>query len=347
MTTITDNSPPKRVLIIKPSALGDVITALPVLRGLRRSFGGDVRIDWLINPSCAPLVADDPDLSNVVVFDRKRYGTMWRNPVAGLAFSSFCKKLRKNNYDWVIDLQGLFRSGFLAGVTRAAVRAGFASAREFAGIFYNIQLPAHGEPDHTVDRNIALVKHLGIDARPEDLTLHIAGPAKQWAAETAGKIAGDFVIVSPATRWATKLYPQSHWQRVVAQLSKKATVVITAGPGEEHLAAPLAGTAGVVNLAGKTTVTQLAALVARSAGLISCDSAIMNMATALGVPQVTLIGPTDPARTGPYGRDDAVVRAMLPCGGCLKRTCSHIACMESITPAEVVAVAGKRIACLG
>ena len=333
---------PERVLIIKPSALGDVVTALPVLRGLRREFP-EAQIDWLANPSCAPLVDQDEQLSHAVLFDRRRFGRMVYDPAAAAAFVRFCRQLRRTRYDWAIDLQGLFRSGFLAAVTRAPVRAGFATAREFAGLFYNHALPADRTPVHTVDRNIALARHLGVDARPEDYRLSVPAAARKWAKDFVENRGESVIVVAPATRWVTKLYPARHWRVVIEHLSRRAPVVLVAGPGEEHLTAPLTGGENVIDLTGRTTVAQLVGLIAEARLLVCCDSAAMNIAGAVATPQVVLTGPTDPARTGPYGDQASIVQTSLPCRGCLKRKCRHISCMQTIDPAEVVAAAEQRL----
>jgi len=332
---------PRRVLIIKPSALGDVVTALPVLRGLRRSFGPDLPIDWMLSQSCAAAVAEDPDLDNVVPFDRKRYGRIWCNPLALKDFLSFCRRLRRAGYDWVIDLQGLFRSGFFAGVTGAAIRAGFASARECAGVFYNRILGPGDSRAHTIHRNISLARMLGIDARSEDFRLRVPPSALPWAKDFVAEHGDRFIVVAPAARWVTKLYPTRHWRNVLTRLAKRRKLVLTAGPDETQLTAPLADIDNVIDLAGKTTIAQLIALIAAGSGVISGDSATMNIAAALGVRQVTLIGPTDPERTGPYRATEGIVQTHLPCRACLKRRCPHIACMETIHPDDVLAAAER------
>lgn len=339
----SDIPAPQRVLIIKPSALGDVVTAVPVLRGLRRTLGREVRIDWLIGAGYAPLMRDDPDLDQVVEFSRRHYGAMWHSPRAAWAFRAFCRRLRDARYDWVIDLQGLFRSGFFTAITRATVRAGFSNAREGAGLFYNHRLATDALPVHTVDRNIALARSLGIDARPEDYYLNVPSEGQRYVERFLASHSREYVVVAPATRWVTKLYPSHHWQTVVRELARRITVVLMAGPEEKHLAAPLAGERNVIDLSGQTNLPQMVGLIAASRGLLSCDSAPMNIATATGVPQVTVIGPTDPARTGPYGRADSLVQTHLPCRGCLKRRCGHISCMQMISPQDVLAAAERNL----
>ncbi len=341
MASALDIPAPERVLIIKPSALGDVVTALPVLRGLRRTFGRGLHVAWMLSRPCIPLVADDEDLDEVIAFDRRRLGRMWWNPGAMWAFLGLWRQLRRGHYDWVIDLQGLFRSGFFARATRAPVRAGFAAAREGAAMFYTHALPAADTPAHTVDRNIALAGMLGVDVRPDDFRLTVPPAGREWARQFAAERGADYVVVAPATRWVTKLYPTRHWQRVITELARRTTVVLVAGAGETHLTGPLAGGDNVIDLGGRTSLPQLLGLIAGARGLISCDSATMNIATALACPQVTIVGPTDPARTGPYRRDDAVVRSALPCLACLKRACPHIACMQTLDPTEVLAAADR------
>lgn len=334
---------PRRVLIIKPSALGDVVTALPVLRGLRRSFGPGVHVAWLIARPYAPLLSGEGELNEIVEFDRRLYGRLWRSPLAAAAFRQFRRRLREGDYDWVIDLQGLFRSGYFASATRAAVRAGFSTAREGAPLFYNHTLPPVHTPAHTVDRNIALARSLGIDARPEDYRLGVPPEGHSFAERFAADHGPGYLVIAPAARWTTKLYPARHWRTVIDALARRLTVALVAGADEAHLTAPLAGGANVIDLAGKTSLPELVGLIAGSRGVVSGDSAVMNIATATGVPQVTIVGPTDPARTGPYRRPQALVQTHLPCRACLKRRCRHVACMELIAPAEVLAAAERNL----
>ena len=330
-------STPQRVLIIKPSSLGDVVTAVPVLRGLRRTFP-DVHISWMLAGTCIEMMAHDTDLDEVILFDRVRLGKAWCQPGATRDLISFLGRLRKGRFDWVIDLQGLFRSGFFAWAAGASVRAGFADARELAGTFYSHSIAV--EPPHTVDRNIALALELGIDARAEDMTLQVAPTGKEFArrfCEEHGIRAGGFIVCVPPTRWVTKRYPVRHWRAVVSALSKRLPVAVLGAPCDRQICSAVADGlgSGVINLAGKTGVVAMVGVIAASAGVTCSDSAAKFIAAAVGVEAITLMGPTRMERTGPYLRGRAIV-ADVPCQGCVKRRCRHITCMQMINPDEVI-----------
>ena len=327
---------PGRVLIIKPSALGDVVTALPVLRGLRRTFP-EAHVSWLLSTSCAPLVAADPALDEVVPFDRRRLGRAWRSPAAARGLAGLLASLRRAEYDWVIDLQGLFRSGFFAWATRAPVRAGFASAREGAGLFYTHRCRTTGP--HTIDRNVELMRSLGVEARRQDMTLTVpaAGRAAAEALRRREGLTGEFVVLVAPTRWPTKHYPPRHWRRVAAELARSRPVALLGTADDRELCEGIAaGADGVVDLAGRTDLPTMVGLIAGSSCVVCCDSAAQYIAQAVDVDVVTLIGPTRPERTGPLLRGRAIA-ADVPCRGCLRRRCRHITCMQTIAPEAVVA----------
>ena len=343
MTGPADTAP-RRVLIVKPSSLGDVVTALPVLRGLKRTFP-QARVSWLLAESCAPLLDGDGDLDEIILFHRHRLGKFWYSPGALLALLALRRKLRTDRFDWAIDLQGLFRSGYFTAATRAPLRAGFADAREAAGAFYTRSIPVRAL--HTVERNIELARQLGIDARASDMTLRVAPAARQFVAEIhrqCGLAAGGYVVCAPPARWGSKRWPVRHWRTLLGRLARLCPVVLIGAPDERALCEEIAAGAppGVVDLAGQTSVPNLVALIAESAGVISCDSATKFIASAVGVGCVTLIGPTRAEQTGPFPTGTAVV-ATTPCQGCLQRRCRHVTCMELIEPARVLQAAREML----
>lgn len=330
---------PQRVLLIKPSSLGDVASAVPVLRGLRRSFR-QAHVTWLIGRAYAPLVQHDSHLDDVILFDRARFGPPWHWPLATGELLSLIKQLRAGQFDWAIDLQGLFRSGFFAWVSGAGLRAGFADARECATSFYNRAIPC--QATHTVDRNIELARALGIDARDKDMTLQVSPAGKAFAQETLGRYGlrrRGFIVCVPPTRWPTKRYPVRHWRAVISGVLAHAPVVVMGSRGQEaqFCRAITKGLGpGAIDLAGQTDIPQMVAVLAQAAGVVCCDSAAAFLAPAVGTEVLALLGPTRAERTGPYLHGTALTAA-VPCQGCLKRRCAHVTCMQAISPAQVTA----------
>lgn len=336
------SSAPRKILLVKPSALGDVVTAIPVLRGLRRTFPNS-RIAWFIADSCRSLIEQDRDLDDVVIFERARLGRFWRSWPAAKALWQLFTDLKNTRYDWVIDLQGLLRSGLFTGATGSPMRVGFADSREHSDLFYTrlvrVDLP------HTVDRNISLARQLGVDARREDFSLQVSGDALQQVRllmQRHGLDEKKFVICVPPTRWLSKRYPTRHWRKVVASLRQDMPVVLMGSPSQEErgLCQAVAQDQGpgVVDLAGQTNLPQMVAMIASAAGVICCDSSAKFIAPAVGVEALSLLGPTRVELTGPYLRGKSIV-AEVPCQGCLRRRCRHNTCMELISPDHVLATA--------
>ncbi|MFW6066050.1 MAG: glycosyltransferase family 9 protein [Planctomycetota bacterium] len=326
-------SPPARALIVKPSSLGDVITAVPVLRGLRRSFPR-AHLAWLLDERFADVIAHDSDLDEAIIYQRP-----WLTEPRQL--SKLLKRLRAEKFDWTIDLQGLMRSAMLTLATGAPLRAGWVSPREpLSRPAYNRHIRPTAE--HVVDQNIQLTRSLGIDARGEDFTLEVSSRGGESASRICSewKLSyGQFVAAVPPTRWATKQYPVRHWRKVVAELARSRPVVILGSPSrsERELCAAIAADQSprVSDLCGSTTVDEMVGMIAASGAVVCADSAAQYIAPAVGVPVVSIAGPTRPRRTGPY-RLGRTVAADVPCRGCLRRSCDHTSCMQLIDPKRIV-----------
>src|SRR5262249_9477786 len=172
---------PRRIVLIKPSALGDVINALPALCALRRRFPR-AHITWVVNRSYVPLLQGHPDLDATLPFDRGGSRRGW--PGRLRALFSFCRQLRAGAFDLAIDLQGLFRSGLMTRATGAPRRVGLAGAREGARWFYTDIVPDPGvRALHAVERCWLAARALGADG-PKQFRLAIrpeaAGRAEEW-----------------------------------------------------------------------------------------------------------------------------------------------------------------------
>jgi lipopolysaccharide heptosyltransferase I len=337
----------ERILLIKPSSLGDIVHALPVLHGLRGRYP-HARIDWLIGSAFAPLLEGDAAVDELVIFDRRRFGRIGRSGGATVAFVRFVRELRARRYELVIDLQGLFRTGFLARASGAAVRVGFADAREGAWVFYTHRLQPTDPDAHAVDRNYLVAGLFGFADTPIEFKLSLDEAVRADAArlhrESGVTDEATVVAVVPGARWETKVWLPERFGEMIDTLQSDAKVrcVLLGGADEVELCARIAGCcrSKPVNLAGRTTLRQLAAVLERADVVLCHDSAAMHLATALGRPLVCLVGPTNPLLTGPYRRPEDVVRVPLSCSPCYLRKLSKCGydhrCMRDLSTSMVV-----------
>jgi heptosyltransferase-1 len=323
---------PNRILLIKPSAIGDVVHALPILNLLRRRWPS-AHISWLVTPGCAGLLEGHPQLDEVILFERHRYAKFWRKPELMVELMHLTRELRQGKFDLVVDLQGLFRSGFLSYQTRAPIRVGFSNAREFAWLGYTHQVPVSME-QHAVDRYLEITELLGCGRGPVEFVFATNDRDRDFAAGLTRGI-DRYALLFPGTNWATKRWPVAHFAEIVEPLRQRFGLrsIVGGSPGEAQLASQIRG---AVNLAGKTSLRQLTALIERADLVISNDSGPMHIAAALGKPLVALFGPTNPARTGPYQREESVVRLDIPCSPCYARRCVHHSCLRWLSVEAVM-----------
>ncbi|MGD0540852.1 MAG: lipopolysaccharide heptosyltransferase II [Tepidisphaeraceae bacterium] len=341
MISLSDPSfSPRRVLIIKPSAIGDIVHALPVLARLRQRWP-KARLSWLVTPPCAELVRGHPLLDEAILFQRGRFGHGWHNPAALLDLAGFVLQLRRREFDLVIDLQGLFRSAWVSAASGAPRRVGFANAREFAPLFYTDLVDCSWKNDHAVERYLKITTALGCADGPAEFTFAVDDQDRRHIEQMIPP-GTDFAVLLPGTNWATKQWPVERFAELVLPLKERFGLEsVAAGAAED---AKLTGRIPArFDLTGKTNLRQIVALLERARLVVGNDTGPMHMAAALGVPLVTPYGPTDPVRTGPFGRPDSVVRLSLPCMPCYSRTCSHRSCMQWLEVEAVLRVAQEQI----
>jgi heptosyltransferase-1 len=357
----------ERILLIKPSAVGDVIHTLPVLSRLRARYPS-ARIDWLLTPSIAELIGRHPALSNVLLFARREWSHSWRAWSAAKRLWELCSDLRRTRYDLVLDLHGQFRSAFFTLLTGARVRIGFdrprkrtrqasrplttaayrhgwTGAREGSWAVYTHRIPIPTLDTHAVDRYLWLGRLLGLEEGPAAFDVPAPVAAEAHIAKLLGQqdLPGwPLVVLVPGTTWETKHWRIEGFTEVAHYLRRTGRAVVLAGSVRER---PLCqrvadACAGVVNLAGQTTLSQLAALIRRAAVCVTNDSGSMHLTAALGRPVVSIFGPTDPLWVGPYQQPEAVVRAGVACAPCYLRKlrqCPHgHTCMKEVQAAQVI-----------
>lgn len=325
---------PSRILLIKPSSFGDIIHGLPVLAACKAHWPA-AHIDWAVKREWAGLLTGHPMLRRVVFFP---------NTVAeGLRA---WPALRRDGYDLVIDLQGLLRSGLYAALTGSPVRVGFQDSREGSSWFYSRRIEVSNNAVHAVDRGLDLMRRIGVTtASAPAFPLPDGKREQEWvdALRRQNHIRdGEAVcLIHPSARWPTKRWPAERFAELADTLIARQgmRVFIVAGPTQvtqvEEMSRQMTQVA--INLAGKTGLLQLAALLRRSNLLVSNDSGPIHLAAAVSTPVVAIFGPTDPSRVGPYGDGHVVLRKETDCSRCTDRACNRDAlCMKAIAVSDVL-----------
>ena len=364
----------RRILLVKLSAVGDVVHTIPVLNALRRRYPA-ARIDWLLKPSIAELVRHHPAVSDILHFDDREWARPWKNRSALGDVARLVTALRAKRYDLVVDLHGQFRTALLTLATGAPVRIGFdrprrevwgaldrdlpedafrhgwKGAREASWLAYTHRIRLPTLDMHAVDRYLLVGRMLGFSDAPADFGFPIPPEAFAESDRLLGAAnlrlgpdeAGWPVILAPGTLWETKHWHTRGFAGVARHFLARGRSVVLVGSGRDRArSAEVAAQApGVADLSGRTSLAGLAALIARSAVCVTNDSGPMHMAVALRRPVVSVFGPTDSLWIGPYGRPRAVLQSDLPCAPCYLRhikRCPHgHACMREISADAVIA----------
>ncbi len=322
----------RRIALIKPSALGDIVHALPVLTALRRRYPA-AHIAWVVNAAYEPLLRGHPDLDETLPFDRAAGRRGLRSAAA--AWAGFVRELRRRRFDLVVDLQGLFRSGVMARAAGAARRVGLDSAREGAGWFCTDIVRVPG-PMHAVDRYWLIAEALGAGAGPKEFRLPAFEAEAPWADEVLRGCPRPWMAVGVGARWLTKRWPPEHFAALLARAQSAfgGTAVFVGGSEDTPLALAARqrlGGPGVV-LTGRTDLPQLAALLARADLMLANDTGPLHLAAALGRPVVAPYTCTRASLTGPYGAGHGAVETRVACAGSLLRRCPRMDCMGELTP---------------
>jgi heptosyltransferase-1 len=330
---------PPRILLVRTSALGDVVHALPVLTALRRHLP-EARIGWVVEEAMAPVLAGHPDLDELLVVRLRR----WRK-VSGRAageVGGFLAALRRFSADVTLDLMGNHKAGVIAALSLAGRRIGFARRhrREPSSAVW-INRPVVPRGTHAVDRMLSLLDALDIPPEPADF-----GPGKLFREEPAA--ARDlfaahpepFALLHPGAGWANKRYPPAWWGKATRLLQAETGLPtwVASARGEEGLAAEVAAASeGAARAVPAGDLPTLAALIRRARLMLGGDSGPSHLARALGTPLVMVMGPTDPERHGPYGAPEEAVYKRLPCSFCYQRLAETKACLLEVPPRQVAA----------
>jgi heptosyltransferase-1 len=323
----------RRVALIKPSALGDVIHALPILGALRHKFP-DSHIAWVVNRAYQPLIDGHRALNETIAFDRSALKGGWRK--AAGASLSLARELRKRRFDLVIDLQGLARSGLMTLATGAKRRVGLSTAREGAHLAYTdvISIP-DPTTSHAVDRYWRVAEALGVGDLPKRFEVPVQPESRDWAQGQLKDVPRPWMAFGVGARWLTKRWPPDHFATLArrAQDAFGGTAFFVGAPDEAPLAKQVIGQlhGPTRDFVGTTTLQQLAGLLESAAVMVANDTGPLHLAAALGRPCVAPYTCTQVRRHGPYGQAGGVETTVW-CKGSYIRTCDRLECMTELVP---------------
>lgn len=341
-----------KILIIKPSSLGDIIHSLPFLKAIKNTFP-DACIEWVVSKNLKEILETNPLIDRLIVFDKDSWKRLKNLPDTLKEIAGLVKTLKANKYDAVIDLQGLLRSGIITFFAPSPVKIGFKHAREGSSFFYNRKIQV-GSDLHAVDKCLEIAKAVKqgfgvgsdrLDSEDQGLgkvefPLYIDTKAKENVEGLLGGIAEEgYVVVMPSARWETKKWPAENFSRLISKL--RIQCVLSGSSADKNVAQEVidSSTGSIINLCGKTNLKELVALIAGAKVVVSNDSGPMHIAAALGVPVIALFGPTDPVKTGPYGwqgnKNLKVIRTLISCSPCFRKKCKDPLCMKNISVEQV------------
>lgn len=314
----------KNIMVVKLSAIGDVIHALPVSYALKETFP-EARVTWVVEPPAYELLTDNPYIDEIILFEKKKFKSL-----GGFLtnFGPFKRRLQQNQYDAALDLQGLFKSAAIAYLSKAPVRLGTCNMRECSDKVSRPVIGPHAQ-GHIVERYLDAARELGcrvdkvvfpmnVTARDEDLAARIMQQA-------GADMANPYVVLAVGANWPNKRWPTKYFAALSDWLysQKLIPVVIGGGVLDASLAAEIEAAAEIppVNLVGRTSLKQLAHIIRHARLTLGGDTGPVHLSAGIGTKTVMVMGPTDANRNGPYGQLDNAIEADWDCKYCWKRAC--------------------------
>ena len=342
---------PLKILIVRLSAIGDVIHSTPILHSLRRKFP-DAHISWAIEDRSSDIIINNPLINNVFVFPKQKWKKRGFNIKNLWEFFSIIKEIRKEKFDIAIDLQELFKSGIITFLSGAKRKIAHSGTRELASIFVNERLLAHDNFDPNkliIERYLEPAAYLGA---PVDEIQFSLPPVSQEAKNHIDKLlenidAGkEIIIFSPATIWHSKHWLDEYWAELLEKLAPDYNVIFTGTEKDKDLIKKIssrAKTDNYISLAGKTNLFELIELFNRAKSLIAPDTGPAHIANATQKPSIIMLfGSTGSKRTPPYGEKHKALSAELSCQPCFKRKCprtdNNMECMKKLIPGEILRI---------
>jgi lipopolysaccharide heptosyltransferase I len=317
-----------KILIIKPSAFGDIIHSLPFLSAVKKQFP-HARVDWVVAEGLHTFLQGHPMIHTLWVIKKDRWKEWSRLARTVKEIMLLRKNLGRTGYDVAIDLSGLFRSGMITWFSKAPVRLGFKESDEGSPFFYTHKI--HGSMNiHAIDRYLEIARFMGCAADTIDYPLAPYDPTPDILQHLPKK----FVVMAPSAGKPANQWPAEKFGELASRLSLPCVIIASASEAgiAETVVAHSRGNA--MSIAGKTRLKELIPVIRRAAFFVCNDTGPMHLAAALDIPVFAIFGPANPVRTGPYGDIHTVIRLDLACAPCYaKNPCTRydFRCMKDLS----------------
>jgi lipopolysaccharide heptosyltransferase I len=335
-----------KILILKFSALGDIVHTLPVAATLRKSLP-DSNISWMVEERFQDILQGNPDIDKVIPLRTKVWRKNW-NAKSLREILDTITTLRQHKFDVVFDLQGLLKSGVIARLSGAPTRVGFHRKNckeKFSTLFTNQKAPYMADGLHVVDMYLTLLQtSLSEFEETKIFPLQIPDEAdkkiERFFDQLPDLAARPVIAINPGAGFESKQWKLDRFAELADHIVKEleCNIILTWGPGEKFKAQQISALMQQKNwIAPPTSILESIALYKRMALLVSCDSGPLHISAALGIPTVSIFGPTNPVRNGAYGINHTTVYKVLSCSFCWKKTCPLRTkeCMHQVTVDEV------------
>jgi heptosyltransferase-2 len=334
----------KRILIVRTDRIGDVLLSTPVIRALRENYPY-AYIAMMVSPYAKEIVENNPYLDEVIVYDKDNRQKSWINSI------KFALGVKKKRFDLAVILHPTNRVHLVTYFAGIPKRLGYDRKLGFLlsdSIKHNKQLGQKHELEYTLD----ILKYLGIQSKDKNIFIPIKPESEKWAEELFLQEGIDkydkLLAIHPGASCPSKIWPQDRFAKIADQLIEKYgfKVLIIAGPKDIASAKIVCKNMKhpAVDLAGKTSVSQLASVLKKCQLFISNDSGPVHIASAVGTPVISIFGRNQkglsPKRWGPVGKKDRVLHKEVGCIQCLAHNCvKEFACLKAITVEDVMNVA--------